>query len=75
MPDLVEILSEFSKGSKKQPTVSDSNMESTCAIVSRQKGEEEARGTTSAKMRRSTSTLSEAESTICILLMDRFAPS
>jgi len=76
MSGLVEICGEFSKVSKKQQiTASSSNLESSstsCGIVSttQQREGEEIKG----KMKRSL-TLTESEATICMLLMDRFAPS
>lgn len=78
MPGLVEIWSELSKASKNlQETAASSynlNMgRSTCDFVSRQGADE--RKVVSGKIRRSASSGSESEAIMCMLLMDRFAPS
>ena len=76
MTALVEIWGEFSKVSKKQQiAVSSSNLKSaSCGFVStsQQRGGEELKGK---KMMRRSLTLTKSEATICMLLMDRFAPS
>lgn len=71
MPGLVEIWSVFSKPNKMQDTASSSSLGSAWG---RQGGEEKGKILPD-KARGSVSTLSESEVTICMLLMDRFAPS
>lgn len=73
MPGLVAIFGEFSKASKKeQPRASStcSSLESARGYVSRQRDAEEKKNVCLTMV-----TPSESEATICMLLMDRFAPS